>query len=337
MVAVLKAKPGLTLDGRFLLLEELARGGMSTIFLAEDLCDRPVRVVVKVPLPIFSSGTGAWSIFQREEEIGLALDHPFVLRFVRLDTDLDHKRRRPYVVTEYVEGRTLADLIAERAPLPEREALRIASQLCAAVQHVHDRGFVHYDLKPANVMLSRDGTIRLIDFGLAHAAVTARFVLAGRPPPIGSSDYVAPEQIRRKRGRPSVDIYGIGVIAYEMLTGKAPFPGDDPFVMASARVLGDPPAPRLLHPRISREAEEIVLRALRRDPLERFPSASAMQAALDHPERVDVSNLCDRLVPVTPGRRRLRIARTILLVGVLPVAMQVALFLGLWGYLASRR
>jgi serine/threonine-protein kinase len=337
MAAVLKAKPGLTLDGRFLLIEELAQGGMSTIFLAEDLGNRPARVVVKVPLPIFSSGTGAWSIFQREEEIGLALDHPCVLKFVRLDTDLDHKRRRSYVVTEYVEGRTLADLIAERAPLPEREALRIASRLCAAVQHVHDRGFVHYDLKPANVMLGRDGSLRLIDFGLAHAAVSARFVLAGRPPPIGSSDYVAPEQIRRKRGRPSVDIYGIGVIAYEMLTGRAPFPGDDPFAMASARVLGDPPAPRLLQPRISREAEEIVLRALRRDPIERYPSAAAMQAALDRPERVDVSNLCDRLVPVTPGRRRRRIARTVLLVGVLPVAMQVALFLGLWGYLASRR
>lgn len=335
MAALLKAKPGLTLDGRFVLREEIARGGMSTLFLADDLLTNPPgKVVVKVPLPVFANGAGAWSIFEQEEEIGLALDHPFVLKFRRIDER--GLRRRSYVVTEHVAGQTLAEHLADAAPLPESEAVRIASQLCAAVQHVHDRGFVHYDLKPGNVMLVEDGTLRLIDFGLAHAAVRGRFPILGRSPPIASSDYLAPEQIRRKRGQLSVDIYGIGAVAYEMLTGRPPFAGDDPFGLASARILGDPAAPRCLNPRVSRPVEEIVLRALRRSPAERYPSAAAMQADLEAPEQMKLSNLCDRLVPVTRWRRWRRIARTVLLVGILPLALQVALFFGLWGYLATR-
>jgi serine/threonine-protein kinase len=328
-----EAAPGRILDGRFRLVAELGRGGMSTIFRAEDLADGNRPVAVKVPLPIFGSGVGAWSLFQREEEIGLRLDHPFVLKFVRLAPD----RRRSYVVTEYVPGGTLAALLDERRPLPEPEALSIASRVCAAVAHVHARGFVHYDVKPANVILCPDGTIRLIDFGLAHAVATSRFRLGGRTPPIASSGYVAPEQLGRRSGLRSVDIYATGVLLYEMLTGRAPFPDDDPFVIASARTLGDPPAPRALNPRLSAQAEEIVLRALRRDPAERYQSAEAMQDDLDHADRVVVSGLAERLQPVTRGRRALRIARRVLTVGVLPIAVQAGLFLLLWHHFAHGR
>src|SRR5262249_27631544 len=132
-------------------------------------------------------------------------------------------------------------------------------------------------------------------------------------------DCVAPEQIHRRGGRTSVDIYAIGAVLYEMLTGQAPFPGDDPFTVASARLIGDPAAPRTLNPNISPQAEEIVLRALRRDPAERYPSAAAMKEDLDHPERVILSGLSNRLKPVTAWRRRARLARHVMLVGVLPV------------------
>lgn len=195
---------------------------------------------------------------------------------------------------------------------------------------------LHYDLNPANVMLCADGGIRLIDFGLAHAAETSRFTLSGAPPAIGSSDYLAPEQIKRKRGRRSADIYGVGAMLYQMLTGQPPFPGDAPFALASARLLGDPPAPRSVNPQISRQAEEVVLRALRRDPSERYLTAQAMRADLDHPERVAVTGLCDRLRPVTRRRRTLRIARYIAITFILPVGSQVALFLLLWHHFAHR-
>jgi serine/threonine-protein kinase len=306
---------------------------MSTIFKARDLQSPDDLVVVKVPLPAFASGVGAWSMFQREEEIGRKLDHPFVLKFRPLAAN----PRRSYVVTEYVPGHTLARRLAEEQTLPEVEALSIASQVCTAIEYIHEQGFVHYDLKPANVMLCPDGSIRLIDFGLAHAVTTTRFALSSGLPPIGSSDYVAPEQIRRRRGRRSVDIYGIGAMLYEMLTGCSPFPGDDPFVVASARLLGDPQAPCKLNAKISPQAEEIVLRALRRNPQERYPSAAAMKADVDQPERVVLSGLRNRLQPVTRWRRRLRLARHIMTVAVLPVVSQVVLFFVLWHHLAHGR
>jgi serine/threonine protein kinase len=329
MVGALKGQPGQTLDGRFLLVEAIAQGGMSTIFKAEDLQNGNAPVVVKVPLPMFSSGLGAWSMFQREEEIGRQLDHPYILKFLPLAID----KRRSYLVTEYVPGITLAERLKRDRVLDQTEALVIAAKVCEAIHYLHEQQFVHYDLKPANVILCPDKTIRLIDFGLAHAAVTARrFSLSAPAPAIGTSEYIAPEQIRRQRGRKSVDIYGVGAMLYEMLTGRAPFPDDDPFIVASARLIGDPPAPRSLNPDISAAAEEIVLRALRRDPADRYPSAAAMKDDLDHPERVVVSGICDRLQPVTRWRRTLRLVRYIAMTGLVPVALLLAMFRLLWWY-----
>jgi serine/threonine protein kinase len=325
--------PGQVLDGRFRLVEELARGGMATIFKAQDLADEGRAVVVKMPLPIFASGVGAWSLFQQEEAIGRRLDHPYVLRFLALPSD----PRRSYIVTEYVEGRTLADHLVQWSPLPEAEALAIGRRICEALAHVHARGFVHYDLKPANVMLCAGDTIRLLDFGLAHAAIKARFSIVGAPPAIGSVGYVAPEQVRRKRGRTSVNVYGVGALLYEMLTGRPPFRDDDPFSVGSERLIGDPPAPRTLNAAISPVVEEIVLRALRRDPGERYASVAAMKADLDHPELVLVSGLAARLRPATPARRRWRRARHVAVVALLPLVAQVVLFFLIWHHLSRKR
>jgi serine/threonine protein kinase len=323
---------GQVLGGRFLLGDTIGRGGMATIFKAEDLQNERQVVAVKVPLALFASGLGAWSMFQREEEIGRGLDHPYLLKFVPLEPD----RRRSYIVTEYVPGRTLAEHLRETRPIPEREALALASQICEAVDYLHRQGIVHYDLKPSNVIECPDGSIRLIDFGLAHRAVTRRFELSTAPV-VASADCAAPEQIRRRGGRKSVDIYAVGAVLYEMLTGQVPFPGDDPFAVVSARLIGDPSAPRKLNPDLSPQAEEIVLRALRRKPHERYPSAALMKADLDHPERVVVSGLRDRLQPVTAWKRRLRWARRAALVAVLPVALQVGLFALLWWHFAAQK
>jgi serine/threonine-protein kinase len=331
-VSAPKIAAGQVLDGRFKLLDVIDRGGMATVFRAEDLAEGGKTVAVKVPLPIFSSGVGGWSLFQQEETIGRGLDHPFVLRFVPLAFD----KRRSYVVTEYVPGRSLAEHLRERGALPEAEALAIAGRICSALEHLHGRNVVHYDVKPANVMLCPDGSIRLIDFGLAHAAVHSRFVLRGAPPAIASSGYVAPEQVRRKRGQSSVDVYGVGAVLYEMLTGRPPFVDDDPFEAASARLVGDPPAPRALTPALSPQAEEIVLRALRRDPRQRYASAADMRRELEHPTEVAVTGLAGHLTPVTRWRRRWRLMRHVAFVAVLPVLAQVALFGLLWHHLAHK-
>lgn len=328
-----KAAPGQTIEGRFLLLEEIGSGGMSTVFKGRDLTNGGQTVAVKVLRPEYSSGIGSWSMTQREAEIGATLNHPYIVRFIPVPQPKQHA---PVIVTEYVAGTSLASRIGSGRSLPESEALRIGSQLCEAVDYLHRQQVVHYDLKPGNVILCDDGSIRLIDFGGAHRLVRSRFAFDGPGPGVATADYAAPEQIRRRRGLASVDIYAIGAILYEMLTGRPPFEGDDPFVIASARQIGDPKAPRALNVATSEQAEEIVLRALRRDPAERYATAAQLKADLDAPCHVRVTGLANRLVQVTPWRRAIRWARFITVVGVAPMGFLLVLFVLLWWYFEHR-
>jgi serine/threonine-protein kinase len=326
-------RPGDTLDERFLIKETIRRGGMATVFKAEDLHNHRQPVAIKVPHEMYASGLGAWSRATREEEIGSRLNHPRILRFV----PVPGRQRGAYVVTEYLRGETLADRLARAWPLHEQDALAVARGVCEAIEYLHENGVVHYDLKPGNVMLCDDGSIRLLDFGLAQPIEDRRFSLSGAPPAMGTTDYIAPEQIQRKRGRPSADIYSLGAMLYEMLTGSAPFPGDDPFVIGSQRLTGDPIAPRKLNPSLSPQAEEIILHAMQRAPADRYRTAAAMKADLDAPEQVRVTGLCDRLQPSTRWRRARLKARWIVLTCVLPVAVQALLYFLIWFHYSYKR
>jgi serine/threonine protein kinase len=328
----LKVAPRQILDGRFLLLEQIGRGGMSTVFKATDLDRKGALVAVKVPFPQYASGVGSWSMFQREAEIGLRLCHPGIVRFVALSPN----KRPGYVVTDYVTGATLAEHMGKGRKFAERDALEMMIELCDAVAYLHAEKLVHYDLKPGNVMLRADGAVTLIDFGMAHQVMSQRFAFGRSAPPMASAEYVAPEQLQRKPGQPSVDIYALGAMLYEMLTGQPPFDGDDPFVVASARQIGDPKAPRELSPSISVQVEEIVLRALRRDPAQRYLTVQALIGDLRQPERVCVSGLAQRLVAVTPWRKRLRLLRAVILVACVPIAAMAAAFRALWWYLEHK-
>jgi serine/threonine protein kinase len=283
-------RTGQVLDDRFRITEMLSRSGMATIFKAEDTHNQNQLVAVKMPHMEYESDPNFFSRFQREEKIGLELKHPFILRFVPVE-----RKSRPYIVTEYLRGCTLAHLQQAMRPLPEKDAVRIASLVCEALQYMHDQGVIHRDLKPQNIMICRDGTIRVMDFGIAKDTVSRRITHFGNRPTMGTPDYMAPEQVKGKRSDKRTDLYNLGALLYEMLTDAVPFQNENPWAALNARVTGDPIAPRKINRDLSAQAEEIVLRALQRNPSERYPSAAAMKAELDNVQNVRVTGLANQL------------------------------------------
>jgi serine/threonine protein kinase len=282
--------PGYLLDERFLLRQAIGRSGMATIYKAEDHVGGR-DVAVKIPLMRVESDPVSFGRFEREARIGSALNDPFLLRFIPVDAP----KSRPYIVTELLDGCTLAMVIHRTRPVPERDALRIASVVCQALGRMHARGVIHRDLKPANIMICRDQRLCLMDFGLAAEIDARTSLLSGLTPLFGTPEYMAPEQIRNKRNDERTDIYSLGVILYQMLTGVLPFQCEDPWAAAQLRVTGDPAAPRSINPDISPQAEEIVLRAMQRKPADRYQTVAAFQADLDSPVRVHVTGLSLRL------------------------------------------
>ncbi len=295
-------KPGQVLDNRFQILETISRSGMATIFKATDL-EHKMTVAVKVPHMQYESDPGFYSRFLREEEIGSSLNHPYILKFYPVPEDL---RSRPYIVTEYLRGYTLSHLLTSVSPMPEKDAIKLAGRICEALAYLHEQGVVHRDLKPQNVMLCNDGTIRIMDFGIAKAKEGRRLTFSGFTPAVGTPDYMAPEQVKGKRGDERTDIYSLGAMLYEMVTGSPPFQmeNENPLVIMNARVEGDPMAPRKRNANISAQVEEIILHAMERDPRKRYQTAADMKAELDNPAAVQLTGRCERLQEVSLGKRQ---------------------------------
>ena len=318
-------QPGDVLDQRFRITALLSRSGMAMIFKADDLQNGNAPVAIKVPHLQFESDPNFFSRFQREEKIGLELNHPFVLKFVPVPA-----KSRPYLVTEYLEGCTLEHLLKAMRPLPEKDGLKIAGLVCDALQHLHDRGVIHRDLKPQNIMIGTDGSLRVMDFGIARDSAFRRITHFGNTPAMGTPDYMAPEQVQGKRADQRTDIYNLGAMLYEMLVGVVPFQDENPWAALNARVTGDPVAPRKLNPELSAQAEEVVLRALQRDPAWRYQNAAAMKADLGAVEQVRVTGLADRLQQPKPWKPKLFqrpwVLATIML-GPLALAIAVLVFL----------
>lgn len=291
-------QPGQTLDDRFFITETISRSGMATIFKAIDRRTNE-DVAIKVPFMEFESDPGFYQRFEREEEIGFLLNHPYILKFVPVDY-----RSRPYIVTEYLRGYTLAHLLNSVRPMPEKDALKLAARLLQALAHMHEHGVIHRDLKPQNIMICPDGTIRVMDFGIAKAAEGRRVTFAGFTPAVGTPDYMAPEQVRGKRGDERTDIYSVGAMLYEMVVGVTPFSceNENMFVIMNARVTGDPVAPRKRNPKVSPQLEEVILHAMERDPKGRYHSAAAMKAELENLEAVALTCRCDRLKKPSPWK-----------------------------------
>jgi serine/threonine-protein kinase len=310
---------GQVLDGRYRVTDLISRSGMASIFKAIDTTNEQV-VALKVPFMQFESDPGFYSRFQREQEIGRALQHPYILHL--LDTP-DQKKSRPYLVMEFLEGQTLGHLMQRVHPMPEHDAIKVVSRICEALHYMHEHDVVHRDLKPDNIMICNDGTIRIMDFGIAKFEGSRRLTFGGFTPAMGTPDYMAPEQVRGKRGDRRTDIYSLGAILYEMVTGQTPFQGENPFIIMNSRLSGDPVAPREVSETVSPQVEEIILHAMARLPQDRYPDALTMKAELDSPEKVQLTGRATRLVKPNPlyGRwKRIRFLAIFIGIPVLIVA-----------------
>jgi eukaryotic-like serine/threonine-protein kinase len=275
--------PGETLD-HYRIENLVARSGMASIFRATDLrTGQPVAL--KIPHPEMEADVVLFDRFQREQVIGQKLDHPSVMKVL---TDDHHSQI--YMVMEWVEGRLLRLILREGGKLPVERARLLAIKIAGALEYVHSHGVVHRDLKPENIMVNADDDIKLIDFGIAGNEGSRRLTFAKLSQLMGTPDYISPEQVKGKRGDGRSDIYALGVMLYEMLTGKVPFEGPNAFAIMNERLLNNPVPPRELDPAISPELQEVIYRALEREPKNRYASAREMARDLEHLDQVGVAD-----------------------------------------------
>src|ERR1039457_629384 len=261
----------------------VARSGMASVFRAIDVRDNRV-VALKIPHPDMEADPILFDRFQREAGIGEKLNHPKVMRVYG-----GEKRSRIYMVMEWCEGRLLRDILAE-GPMPHDRAIRIAIGVLDALEYIHANGVVHRDLKPENIKVDDQDNIKLIDFGIASDSAARRLTYANFTATLGTPNYISPEQVKGKRGDGRSDIYSVGVILYEMLTGKQPFSGNSPLEVMNDRLLNHPTPPTIADPSISPQLQEVLYRALERDPKNRYATAHDFQRDLEHLDQVGVED-----------------------------------------------
>jgi eukaryotic-like serine/threonine-protein kinase len=274
--------PGDQLD-HYRLENLVARSGMASIYRATDL-ENERTVAIKIPHPEVEADPLFYDRFKREEEIGKKLDHPGVMR-VYADAD----RSRVYMVMEWVEGKLLRQILIEQKKLPIERAIRISLGICEALEYIHSKGVVHRDLKPENIMVDANDRVKLIDFGIAGSVGMRRLTFAKLTHAMGTPDYISPEQVKSKRGDARSDIYALGVMLYEMLTGEVPFHGPNAFAIMNDRLLNNPIPPRELNPEISPQLQEIIYRALERKPENRYASIREFAHDLRNQAQVGVA------------------------------------------------
>jgi serine/threonine-protein kinase len=275
-------RPGDILDDRYRIESVVARSGMASIFKAIDLNDGKT-VAVKIPHPEMEAEPVLFDRFKREAEIGMMLNHPAVMKVYDY-----HQGNRVYMVMEWVEG-TLLRHIVRSGTMPEERALKLTVNILGALEHIHSRGVAHRDLKPENIMVDDQDNIKLIDFGIASKSDARRLTFGKLSQVMGTPDYISPEQVKGKRGDGRSDLYSLGIMLYEMLTGKVPFTGENPFAIMNERVLNNPVPPRAVNPQISPELQEIIYRALEREPANRYKTADEFAWDLQHPEQVGIA------------------------------------------------
>jgi eukaryotic-like serine/threonine-protein kinase len=298
----------------------VARSGMASIFRATDLRDNRT-VALKIPHPDLEADPILFDRFKREAEIGQKLNHPGVMRVYD-----GEERSRIYMVMEWCEGRLLRKILDEGRISRDR-AIRIAAEVLEALEYIHANGVTHRDLKPENIMVDEHDRIKLIDFGIAGDAAARRLTYANFTATLGTPNYISPEQVKGKRGDNRSDIYAVGVILYEMLTGKLPFSGPSPMAAMNERLLNHPVPPRVADPSVSPQLQEVIYRAIERDPRNRYATAHEFRHDLEHLEQVGVE---DRIELRDWQKRKSQRSRKILYysaLALIPVVILLVMFL----------
>jgi serine/threonine protein kinase len=317
-------EPGAMVDS-YRIEAPVARSGMASIYRAVDTRNDAV-VALKIPHPDLEADPILFDRFKREADIGEKLDHPQVMRVFG-----EKKRSRIYMVMEWCDGRLLRQVLDE-GRIPQERAIAIAIGVLDALEYIHANGIVHRDLKPENIMVDAHDNIKLIDFGIAGDAAAKRLTYANFTAAIGTPNYISPEQVKGKRGDGRSDLYSMGVILYEMLTGKLPFTGPSPMAAMNERLLNHPTPPSVADPSVSPQLQEILYRALERDPKNRYAHAREFKRDLEHPDQVGME---DRPELRDWQKRKSQTARKVLYYGGLAMIPVVILLLMI--LLAHRR
>ncbi len=265
---------GRKLDGRYEITELIGVGGMADVYKAMDVMENRV-VAVKILKDEFSKSEEFLRRFRNESKAIALLSHPNIVKIY----DVGFTDEIQFIVMEYIDGITLKEFIDQQGVLRWKDALHFITQILRALQHAHDKGIVHRDIKPQNIMLFADGTIKVMDFGIARFSRIDGKTLSDKT--IGSVHYISPEQAKGEVTDERSDIYSVGVMLYEMLTGKKPFDGDNPVAIALKHMEEKPVPPSEVMPSIPEALEEIVLHAMECDPAKRYQSAAEMIKDID--------------------------------------------------------
>lgn len=265
---------GRKLDGRYEITELIGVGGMADVYKAIDVMENRT-VAVKILKDEFSNSEEFLRRFRNESKAIALLSHPNIVKIY----DVGFTDEIQFIVMEYIDGITLKEFIDQQGVLRWKDALHFVTQILRALQHAHDKGIVHRDIKPQNIMLFSDGTIKVMDFGIARFARIDGKTLSDKT--IGSVHYISPEQARGDMTDERSDIYSVGVMLYEMLTGKKPFDGDNPVAIALKHMEENAVSPRDIMPSIPEALEEIVIHAMEREPARRYQSAAEMIKDID--------------------------------------------------------
>ncbi len=278
----------------FQIRSHLAKGGMSNVYRAYDLLSGK-EVVLKVPDKNSIGDPAQYERFQRELEVMRSVDHPAIQKGL----SSGFFNNTPYLVTELIEGESMREIVAKNSPFPREEAVSLIKRIADGVMHCHNLDIIHRDLKPENILITPDGQPVILDFGLTLTKGAHRVTYANFSSAAGTPDYMAPEQIEGSRGDQRTDIYAIGIMFFEMLSGKIPFEGDNNLAVMAQHLHGALPRLDKVAQGVSPQMAAIAAKCLQREPKDRYNNLQEFIHDLDNPDLVDISILERATGPAT--------------------------------------